>query len=79
MITNTDTSLFSDNSSYAILEFNPYVTPNTLRVANYYNTSEGNLKAWLSRHPVNPSKCPATNYVVVSSLLSHIPTNIPRK
>jgi hypothetical protein len=46
----------SDNSSYAVLEFNPYVTPNTLKVAGYYNTSEGNLKPWLSRHPINPSR-----------------------
>ncbi|WVF71077.1 hypothetical protein IAT40_005874 [Kwoniella sp. CBS 6097] len=41
------------NSSYAVLEFNPFVTPNTLKVAARYNTSEGNLKPWLSRHPIN--------------------------
>nr|XP_019004539.1 uncharacterized protein I203_02659 [Kwoniella mangroviensis CBS 8507]OCF68000.1 hypothetical protein I203_02659 [Kwoniella mangroviensis CBS 8507] len=41
------------NSSYAVLEFNPFVEPNTLRVAARYNTSDGNLKAWLSRHPIN--------------------------
>ncbi|KAI1874111.1 uncharacterized protein JN550_002690 [Neoarthrinium moseri] len=43
------------NSSYAVLEFNPFVTPNTLKVLNYFNTSEGNLKAWLNRHPINPN------------------------
>ncbi|KAI1273107.1 putative isomerase YbhE [Xylaria sp. FL0933] len=43
------------NSTYAILQFNPYITPNTLEVVKYYNTSDGNLKAWLNRHPVNPS------------------------
>lgn len=52
--------MFSDNSTYAILEFNPYVTPNTLEVSGYYDTSEGNLKAWLSRHPVNPSQWTTT-------------------
>nr|XP_019050072.1 hypothetical protein I302_00493 [Kwoniella bestiolae CBS 10118]OCF29002.1 hypothetical protein I302_00493 [Kwoniella bestiolae CBS 10118] len=41
------------NSSYAVLEFNPFVEPNTLKVAARYNTSDGNLKAWLSRHPIN--------------------------
>ncbi|WWC98994.1 hypothetical protein V866_005888 [Kwoniella sp. B9012] len=41
------------NSSYAVLEFNPFVKPNTLKVAARYNTSDGNLKAWLSRHPIN--------------------------
>lgn len=48
--------LRTDNSTYSILEFNPYVTPNTLQVAGYYDTADGNLKAWLSRHPVNPSE-----------------------
>ncbi|KAK7755015.1 hypothetical protein SLS62_003099 [Diatrype stigma] len=43
------------NSSYAVLEFNPFVTPNTLEVLEYYNTTEGNLKPWLSRHPTNPN------------------------
>jgi hypothetical protein len=32
------------------------VTPNTLQVLSYYNTSEGNLKPWLNRHPINPSE-----------------------
>ncbi|WWD08726.1 hypothetical protein V865_006839 [Kwoniella europaea PYCC6329] len=41
------------NSTYAVLEFNPFVEPNTLIVAARYNTSDGNLKAWLSRHPIN--------------------------
>ena len=45
-----------DNSTYAILEFNPYVTPNTLEVVKYYDTAEGHLKAWLSQHPANPSE-----------------------
>lgn len=31
------------------------MTPNTLEVLEYYNTTEGNLKPWLSRHPTNPS------------------------
>ncbi|KAI0964797.1 putative isomerase YbhE [Xylaria arbuscula] len=43
------------NATYAVLEFNPYVTPNTLEVIKYYDTSDGNLKAWLNRHPDNPS------------------------
>ncbi|KAH8880873.1 putative isomerase YbhE [Thozetella sp. PMI_491] len=43
------------NATYSVLEFDPYVTPNTLKVVNYYNTCEGNLKPWLSRHPVNPN------------------------
>ncbi|KAI0425073.1 putative isomerase YbhE [Xylaria sp. FL1042] len=43
------------NSTYAILEFNPYVTPNTLEVVKYYDTFDRNLKAWLNRHPDNPS------------------------
>ncbi|KAI1362247.1 Lactonase, 7-bladed beta-propeller-domain-containing protein [Xylaria arbuscula] len=43
------------NSTYAILEFNPYVTPNTLEVVKYYDTADGHLKAWLSQHPTNPS------------------------
>ncbi|WRT66046.1 uncharacterized protein IL334_002998 [Kwoniella shivajii] len=54
--TITPIRIIQDNSSYAVLEFNPFVKPNTLKVAARYNTSEGNLKPWLSRHPIN-SRC----------------------
>lgn len=54
--------MYLDNSSYAVLEFNPFVTPNTLEVLEYYNTTEGNLKAWLSRHPINQSKLSLAEY-----------------
>ncbi|KAI1322373.1 Lactonase, 7-bladed beta-propeller-domain-containing protein [Xylariaceae sp. FL0255] len=60
------------NSTYSVLEFNSYVTPNTVKIFGHYDTSEGNTKAWLSRHPVNPNIILGSNDHAVANKPGHL-------
>ena len=62
----------SDNRTTEVLRFNPFVFPNTLELVSTSDGGDAEDKAWLSRHPVNPSTSGRDHNSRGSVLMTHL-------